>query len=81
MDRSWQLVLDCLDCEHALISRGTFVAFRKLLIEAQMDRCLIERTGLRLRAKVRHLARALRAALVQAQCHCHRCLTDCSAQL
>src|SRR5437763_14404120 len=44
MDRRWQLVLDCLDCEHAPFGQGTFVAFRKLLIEAQMDRRLIERT-------------------------------------
>ena len=44
MDRRGPLVLDCLDCEHAPFSKGTFVAFRKLLIEAQMDRRLIERT-------------------------------------
>lgn len=58
MDRRGSLVLDCLDCEQTPISRGTFVAFRKLLIEAQMDRRFIERTGLRLRTKARHLARA-----------------------
>jgi hypothetical protein len=44
MDRRWQLVLDCLDAEQAPFSKGTFVAFRKRLIEAQMDRRLIERT-------------------------------------
>jgi transposase len=44
MDRRWQLVLDCLDTEQAPFSKGTLVAFRKLLIEAQMDRRLIERT-------------------------------------
>ena len=44
MDRCWQLVLDCLDAEQAPFSKGTFVAFRKRLIEAQMDRRLIERT-------------------------------------
>jgi len=44
MDRRWQLVLDCLDTDQAPISRGTLVACRKLLIEAQMDRRLIERT-------------------------------------
>jgi hypothetical protein len=44
MDRRWQLVLDCLDCEHAPFSKGTLVAFRQRLIAAQMDRRLIERT-------------------------------------
>ncbi|MBO0783573.1 MAG: transposase [Ktedonobacteraceae bacterium] len=44
MDRRWQLVLDCLDTEQAPFSKGTFVAFRKRLIDAQMDRRLIERT-------------------------------------
>jgi hypothetical protein len=44
MDRRWQLVLDCLDTEQAPFSKGTFVAFRKRLIEAQMGRRLIERT-------------------------------------
>jgi transposase len=44
MDRRWQLVLDCLDSDQAPFSKGTLVAFRKLLIEAQMDRRLIERT-------------------------------------
>lgn len=44
MDRRWQLVLDCLDTEQAPFSKGTFVAFRQRLIDAQMDRRLIERT-------------------------------------
>src|SRR5216684_8001951 len=44
MDRRWQLVLNCLDTEQAPFSKGTLVAFRKLLIEAHMDRRLIERT-------------------------------------
>lgn len=44
MDRRWQLVLDCLDCEHAPFSKGTLIAFRQRLIEAHMDRRLIERT-------------------------------------
>jgi hypothetical protein len=43
MDRRWQLVLDCLDTEQAPFGKGTLVAFRKRLIEAQMDRRLIER--------------------------------------
>lgn len=44
MDRRWQLVLDCLDCQEAPFSKGTLVGFRKRLIEAGMDRRLIERT-------------------------------------
>jgi transposase len=44
MDRRWQLVLDCLNCEHAPFGKGTMVAFRQRLIAAQMDRRLIERT-------------------------------------
>jgi hypothetical protein len=44
MDRRWQLVLDCLDTDQAPFSKGTLVAFRQRLIEAQMDRRLIERT-------------------------------------
>src|SRR6266536_3936089 len=44
MDRRWQLVLDCLDTDQAPFSKGTFVAFRKRLIEAHLDRRLIERT-------------------------------------
>lgn len=44
MDRRWQLVLDCLDTDQAPFSKGTLVAFRKRLIETQMDRRLIERT-------------------------------------
>src|ERR1700680_4087487 len=44
MDRRWQLALDCLDTEEAPFSKGTLVNFRKRLIDAQMDRRLIERT-------------------------------------
>jgi transposase len=44
MDRRWQLVLDCLDCEHAPFSKGTLVAFRERLMQHDMDRQLIERT-------------------------------------
>ncbi|QBD75152.1 IS1182 family transposase [Ktedonosporobacter rubrisoli] len=63
MDRRWQLVLDCLDTEQAPFSKGTLVAFRKRLIEAQMDRRLIERT-IELASQSQGFgARALRAAL------------------
>jgi Transposase domain (DUF772) len=44
MDRRWQLVLNCLDTEEAPFSKGTLIAFRQRLIEANMDRRLIERT-------------------------------------
>jgi hypothetical protein len=44
MDRRGPLALDCLDTDQAPISLGTFVAFRKRLIDAEMDRRLIERT-------------------------------------
>src|SRR3989441_6368280 len=63
MDRRWQLVLDCLDTEQAPISLGTLVAFRKLLIEAQLDRRLIERTIEIANQSQAFGARALRAAL------------------
>jgi Transposase DDE domain/Transposase domain (DUF772) len=44
MDRRWQLVLDCVDAQEPPFSKGTLIAFRKRLIETQMDRRLIERT-------------------------------------
>lgn len=63
MDRRWQLVLDCLDTEQAPFSKGTFVAFRRRLIETQMDRRLIERT-VELASQTQEFgSRALRTAL------------------
>ncbi len=44
MDRRWQLVLDCVDTEKPPFSKGTLIAFRKRLIEVNMDQRLIERT-------------------------------------
>jgi Transposase domain (DUF772) len=44
MDRRWQYVLDCLDCQTAPFSKGTLVAFRRRLIAAELDRRLVERT-------------------------------------
>src|SRR2546428_10035401 len=44
MDRRWQLVLDCVDTEEPPFSKGTLIAFRKRLIEANMVYHLIERT-------------------------------------
>jgi transposase len=63
MDRRWQLVLDCMNAEEPPFSKGTLVAFRKRLIESDLDRRLIERTvGLAARTKG-FGDRALRAAL------------------
>lgn len=56
MDRRWQLVLDCLDAEQAPFSKGTLVAFRKRLIDAQMDRQLMNGRS-RLPARTRNLDR------------------------
>src|SRR5436305_14418009 len=44
MDRRWQLVLNCVDREHAPFSKGTLVTFRERLIAHDLDRRLIERT-------------------------------------
>lgn len=63
MDRRWQLVLDCLDTDQAPFSKGTLVAFRKRLIEAHMDRRLIERTIEIANQSQGFGSRALRAAL------------------
>ena len=43
MDRRWQLVLDCLDCDTPPLSKGTLVAFRQRLRAQEMDRRLVER--------------------------------------
>jgi transposase len=52
MDRRWQLVLDCMGAEEPPFSKGTLVAFRKRLIESDLDRRLVERTvGLAARTK------------------------------
>src|SRR5439155_3327614 len=63
MDRRWQLVLDCLDAEHAPFSKGTLVTFRERLIAHDLDRRLIERT-IELAAQTKEVgSRQLRAAL------------------
>jgi Transposase domain (DUF772) len=63
MDRRWQLVLDCLGADHAPFSKGTLVGFRKRLIEADLDRRLVERTVALAETTKGFGARALRAAL------------------
>lgn len=63
MDRRWQLVLDCLDCEKAPFSKATLVRFRANLIKKGLDRRLIERT-VEMAEKDRGVSpRHLRAAL------------------
>jgi hypothetical protein len=44
MDRRWQLVLDCMDARQSPFSKGALVGFRARLIDAAMDRRLVERT-------------------------------------
>ncbi len=63
MGRRWQLVLDCLDTDQAPFSKGTLVAFRQRLIDAQMDRRLIEQTIEVASQRQAFRPRALRAAL------------------
>lgn len=38
MDRRWQLVLDCIDCENAPFSQATLARFRTALIIQALDR-------------------------------------------
>jgi len=63
MDRRWQLVLDCLDCEQAPFSQATLVRFRQALIIHQLDRRLIERTVELAHLSKKFGSRQLRAAL------------------
>ena len=63
MDRRWQLVLDCLDCEQAPFSQATLVRFRQALIIHQLDRRLIERTVELAHVSKKFGSRQLRAAL------------------
>lgn len=44
MDKRWQLVLDCLECEQPPFSKPTIVRFRTQLMKRRLDRRLIERT-------------------------------------
>jgi hypothetical protein len=63
MDRRWQLVLDCLDCEQPPFGKGTLVRFRAALIAKGGDRRLIERTVEMAKNKSGFSSRSLRAAL------------------
>lgn len=44
MDRRWQLVLDCLDCEQAPFGKGTLVRFRALLMSKSFDQRIVAKT-------------------------------------
>lgn len=44
VDGRWQMALDCLGADEAPVSQGTIQRFRQRLIEAEMDRRLLERT-------------------------------------
>lgn len=63
MDRRWQLALDCLDGAKAPFSKGTLVGFRQRLLDADLDRRLVERTVELARQRGLGGARRLRAAL------------------
>src|SRR5215470_7540465 len=63
MDRRWQLVLDCMDAQAPPFAKGTLVGFRARLIEADLDRRLIERAVALAERTKGFGARALRAAL------------------
>jgi transposase len=63
MDRRWQLVLDCLDCEAAPFSKATLVRFRAALIAHGLDRRLVERTVALAERRGGFGARPLRVAL------------------
>jgi hypothetical protein len=63
MDRRWQLVLDCIDCEKAPFSQATLVRFRSALIIQGLDRRLIETTVELAQQTKGFGSRQLRAAL------------------
>lgn len=63
MDRRWQIVIDCLDCEQAPFCQATLVRFREALLIHQLDRRLIERTVELAQQTQKFGARQLRAAL------------------
>ncbi len=44
MDRRWQLILGCLDCEKAPFSQGVLVAFRERMVKHDLDKLLLDRT-------------------------------------
>ena len=63
MDRRWQRVLDCLDCDTPPFSKGPLVVFRQRLIAQHLGRRLLERTVEVAAASGAFGSRQLRAAL------------------
>lgn len=63
MDRRWQLVLDCLDCEEPPFGKGTLVRFRALLMSKSFDRRLIEKTIEMAQKQGGYNSRSLKVAL------------------
>lgn len=63
MDRRWQLVLNCIDCEQAPFCQATLVRFRTALIIQGLDRRLIEKTVELAQQSLGFGSRQLRAAL------------------
>lgn len=63
MDKRWQLVLDCLECERAPFSKATLVRCRQAMIKQRLERRLIERTIELARQTGGFGSRQLRAAL------------------
>ena len=63
MDRRWQLVLDCLECEKAPFGKGTLVRFRAALMTQGGDRLLINQTVELAKTIGGYSSRSLRAAL------------------
>lgn len=62
-NRRWQLVLDCLGTGGAPFGKGTLWRFRQLLMGADLDRRLVERTVAVAQQRGGFGSRALRAAL------------------
>jgi len=44
VDKGWQLVLDCLNCETPPLRKPTLIRFRNRLIKKELDQGLIDRT-------------------------------------
>jgi len=63
MDRRWQLVLDCLECETAPFGKGTLVRFRAALMAKGGDRLLINQTVELAKSIGGYSSRSLRGAL------------------
>ncbi|MEH2193680.1 MAG: IS1182 family transposase [Nostoc sp.] len=63
MNRRWQLVLDCLDCEQSPFGKGTLVRFRALLMSKSFDRRLVEKTIEMAHVSKGYNSKSLRVAL------------------